>query len=94
MVSPIASRPPRFEPEAPMHQFELAQAYRDRKRPEDARRALEAAIAALGSGSPGGGRELPDPGERDAGGSGSLSATPRLAPFTAVAEGKAGMTSA
>jgi len=41
-----------LEPETPMHHFELAQAYRDRKRPDATRRALEAAVAAAGSGNP------------------------------------------
>jgi hypothetical protein len=41
-----------LEPDTPMHHFELAQAYRDRKRAEEMRQALQAAVAASGSGNP------------------------------------------
>ncbi len=41
-----------LEPETPMHHFELARAYKDRERPDEMRRALEAAVAAAGSGNP------------------------------------------
>ena len=40
-----------LEPQTPMHHFELARAYRDRKRTDAMKRSLEAALAAAGSGN-------------------------------------------